>query len=138
MLVNGDDMLTLLALDAQGGVEVMKNLQQSEQGKPAVLTFGGEGGRDTPAASAASALAPPHSRCQAMGYVWVNGHLLGLYWNVGPQERLYCPGEFLKHGRNVIEVLDLFMTTENPPTISGKRERNMEVHKHTRSLNNQR
>lgn len=71
------------------------------------------------------------------GYVWVNGHLLGRYWNVGPQERLYCPGEFLKHGRNVIEVLDLFMTTENPPAISGKRERNMEVHKHTRSLNNQ-
>lgn len=71
------------------------------------------------------------------GYVWVNGHLLGRYWNVGPQERLYCPGEFLKNGRNIIEVLDLHMTTETPPAISGKTGRNMEVHKHTRSLNNQ-
>ena len=71
------------------------------------------------------------------GYVWVNGHLLGRYWNIGPQERLYCPGEFLKNGSNVIEVLDLFLSTDTPPAISGKTERNMEVHKHTRSLNNQ-
>ncbi|MBR1982594.1 MAG: beta-galactosidase [Akkermansia sp.] len=71
------------------------------------------------------------------GYVWVNGQLLGRYWNIGPQERLYCPGEFLKNGRNIIEVLDLFMTTETPPAISGKTERNMEVHKQTKSLNNQ-
>ena len=71
------------------------------------------------------------------GYVWVNGHLLGRYWNVGPQERLYCPGEFLKDGTNTIEILDLFMTTDTPPAISGKTERNMEVHKQTKSLNNQ-
>lgn len=71
------------------------------------------------------------------GYVWVNGHLLGRYWNVGPQERLYCPGEFLKSGKNIIEVLDLHMTTDAPPAISGKKERNMEVHKQTKSLNNQ-
>ena len=71
------------------------------------------------------------------GYVWVNGHLLGRYWNVGPQERLYCPGEFLKNGSNVIEVLDLFLSTDAPPAISGKKERNMEVHKETKSLNNQ-
>lgn len=71
------------------------------------------------------------------GYVWVNGHLLGRYWNVGPQERLYCPGEFLKSGKNIIEVLDLHMTTDAPPAISGKKERNLEVHKQTKSLNNQ-
>ncbi len=71
------------------------------------------------------------------GYVWVNGILLGRYWNIGPQERLYCPGEFLKPGKNRIEVLDLHMTTHTPPAISGKAGRNMEVHKHTRSLNNQ-
>lgn len=71
------------------------------------------------------------------GYVWVNGHLLGRYWNVGPQVRLYCPGEFLKSGKNIIEVLDLHMTTDAPPAISGKKERNMEVHKQTKSLNNQ-
>lgn len=71
------------------------------------------------------------------GYVWVNGHLLGRYWNIGPQERLYCPCEFLKHGRNTIEILDLFMETDTPPAISGKKERNMEIHKETKSLNNQ-
>ena len=71
------------------------------------------------------------------GYVWVNGHLLGRYWNIGPQERLYCPGEFLKTGKNTVEILDLFMVTETPPAISGKTERNMEVHKETKSLNNQ-
>lgn len=71
------------------------------------------------------------------GYVWVNGHLLGRYWHIGPQERLYCPGEILKPGFNTIEILDLHMVTETPPTISGKSERNMEVHKETKSLNNQ-
>ncbi|MBR5879736.1 MAG: hypothetical protein IKY91_09275, partial [Akkermansia sp.] len=71
------------------------------------------------------------------GYVWVNGHLLGRYWHIGPQERLYCPGEFLKQGANTIEILDLHMVTEMPPAISGKPERNMEVHKETKSLNNQ-
>ena len=30
------------------------------------------------------------------GVVWVNGHNLGRYWNAGPQQRLYCPGIWLK------------------------------------------
>ncbi len=71
------------------------------------------------------------------GYVWVNGHLLGRYWHIGPQERLYCPGEFLKQGQNTVEILDMHMVTDTPPTISGKTERNMEVRKQTKSLNNQ-
>ncbi len=71
------------------------------------------------------------------GYVWVNGHLLGRYWHIGPQERLYCPGEFLKQGGNVVEIVDLHMVTDTPPAISGKTERNMEVRKYTESLNNQ-
>lgn len=71
------------------------------------------------------------------GYVWVNGNLLGRYWHIGPQERLYCPGEFLKQGANIIEILDLHMVTDTPPAISGKPERNTEVHKETKSLNNQ-
>jgi beta-galactosidase len=41
------------------------------------------------------------------GYVWVNGHNLGRYWNIGPQERLYCPACWLQKGKNVIVVLDL-------------------------------
>ncbi len=71
------------------------------------------------------------------GYVWVNGHLLGRYWHIGPQERLYCPAEFLKPGKNIVEVLDMHMVTDSPPPISGKTERNMEVKKETKSLNNQ-
>lgn len=71
------------------------------------------------------------------GYVWVNGHLLGRYWHIGPQERLYCPAEFLKSGKNTVEVLDMHMVTDEPPPISGKLERNMEVKKKTESLNNQ-
>lgn len=71
------------------------------------------------------------------GYVWVNGHLLGRYWHIGPQERLYCPAEFLKAGKNEVYVLDFFADMAAPPAISGKTERNMEVKKETKSLNNQ-
>lgn len=41
------------------------------------------------------------------GYIWVNGHNLGRYWYVGPQQRLYCPAPWLKKGRNDVIVLDL-------------------------------
>src|SRR5579871_143635 len=41
------------------------------------------------------------------GVVWVNGHNLGRYWNVGPQYHLYCPSNFLKKGGNEIIVFDL-------------------------------
>jgi beta-galactosidase len=44
------------------------------------------------------------------GYVWVNGHNLGRYWDIGPQTRLYCPAPFLKAGQNEVLVLDLHMT----------------------------
>jgi len=40
------------------------------------------------------------------GMVWVNGHNLGRYWNIGPQQTLYCPGCWLKTGVNEILVLD--------------------------------
>lgn len=41
------------------------------------------------------------------GYVWVNGHNLGRYWNIGPQQTLYLPGCWLKKGKNEIIVLEL-------------------------------
>ena len=41
------------------------------------------------------------------GVVWVNGHNLGRYWNVGPQQTIYVPVEWLKKGRNEIVVLEL-------------------------------
>lgn len=41
------------------------------------------------------------------GVVWVNGHNLGRYWNIGPQKQLYCPASFLKNGKNEIVIFDL-------------------------------
>jgi len=47
------------------------------------------------------------------GCVWINGHHLGRYWEIGPQQTLYVPVEWLKKGNNVIEVLELLKTGEN-------------------------
>ena len=44
------------------------------------------------------------------GIVWVNGHNLGRYWYVGPQQHLYCPAPFLKKGDNTVIVFDLLQT----------------------------
>lgn len=41
------------------------------------------------------------------GVVWVNGHCLGRFWNIGPTQTMYCPGPWLKKGRNDIAVFDL-------------------------------
>jgi beta-galactosidase len=41
------------------------------------------------------------------GSVWVNGHHLGRYWAIGPQQTLYVPAEWLKKGANDITVLEL-------------------------------
>ena len=40
------------------------------------------------------------------GQVWVNGHHLGRYWKIGPQQSLYLPGTWLRPGKNEIIVLD--------------------------------
>lgn len=41
------------------------------------------------------------------GVVWVNGHNLGRYWNIGPQQTIYVPVEWLRKGRNEIVVFEL-------------------------------
>lgn len=41
------------------------------------------------------------------GLAWVNGHALGRFWEIGPQQTLYMPGCWLKEGENEIIVLDL-------------------------------
>lgn len=41
------------------------------------------------------------------GMVWVNGHAMGRFWEIGPQQTLYMPGCWLKEGENEIIVLDL-------------------------------
>ena len=51
------------------------------------------------------------------GYVWVNGHNLGRFWNIGPQVRLYCPAPWLKAGENEVTILDLVQQEATP--VSG-------------------
>jgi len=41
------------------------------------------------------------------GIVWVNGHNLGRYWRIGPQQSLFVPAGWLKKGVNEAVVLDL-------------------------------
>lgn len=41
------------------------------------------------------------------GMVWVNGHAMGRFWEIGPQQTLFMPGCWLKKGENEIIVLDL-------------------------------
>ena len=41
------------------------------------------------------------------GAVWVNGHALGRFWNVGPQQTLYLPAPWLRKGSNEVVVFSL-------------------------------
>lgn len=47
------------------------------------------------------------------GVVWVNGHNLGKYWSIGPQQTIYLPKEWLKTGKNEISVLELLDDKQN-------------------------
>ena len=51
------------------------------------------------------------------GVVWVNGHNLGRYWNIGPQKRLFCLAPWLKKGKNEIVIFDLHQLKQQP--VSG-------------------
>ena len=42
------------------------------------------------------------------GVVWINGHNMGRFWSIGPQQTLYVPGCWLHKGHNDIVVLDFF------------------------------
>jgi len=46
------------------------------------------------------------------GIIFVNGHNLGRYWNVGPQQTLYLPGCWLKKGMNKITVFEQINSEE--------------------------
>jgi beta-galactosidase len=56
-------------------------------------------------------------RTWGKGVLWINGHCLGRFWNIGPTQTMYCPGPWLKMGRNEIVVLDLLGPTE--PKLAG-------------------
>lgn len=48
------------------------------------------------------------------GIVWVNGHNLGRYWNIGPQQRLFCPASWIKEGINEVIIFDIIQTEAKP------------------------
>ena len=52
------------------------------------------------------------------GIVFVNGHNLGRFWYIGPQQTLYCPGVWLKKGRNEIVVFE--QLKDEVPSIAGR------------------
>lgn len=49
----------------------------------------------------------------AKGVAWVNGHNLGKYWTIGPQQQLYVPKSWLKKGQNTIALLELVSTNSS-------------------------
>ncbi len=61
------------------------------------------------------------------GIVWVNGHNLGRYWEIGPQKRLFCPGIFLRAGQNEMMVFDLQQT--EPQIIFGFKTHGIKIDK---------
>jgi len=40
------------------------------------------------------------------GIIFINGHNIGRYWNIGPQQTLYIPGVWLTKGANRIEIFE--------------------------------
>jgi len=44
------------------------------------------------------------------GSVWVNGHHIGRYWQIGPQQTLYIPAPWLKKGKNEVVVFEMLKT----------------------------
>ena len=52
------------------------------------------------------------------GQVYVNGHAVGRFWSIGPQQTLYVPGCWLKKGKNEVIVLDVI--GPKVPTIKGQ------------------
>ena len=57
------------------------------------------------------------TRAFEIGAVWVNGHNLGRYWSIGPQQTLFCPGCWLRPGRNEVLVFD--MSPRSRPGLCG-------------------
>jgi beta-galactosidase len=52
------------------------------------------------------------------GLLWINGHALGRFWNIGPQDTLYVPGPWLKKGKNEVIVFEL-MPGHGVTSLSG-------------------
>jgi beta-galactosidase len=51
------------------------------------------------------------------GTIWVNGHQLGRFWDIGPQLSEFLPAVWLHKGTNTVVVFDLMMPEQ--PGIAG-------------------
>lgn len=47
------------------------------------------------------------------GAAWLNGHSLGRFWNIGPQQTLYIPAPWLKKGKNEVIVVELLESSQD-------------------------
>ncbi|HKI67979.1 MAG TPA: discoidin domain-containing protein, partial [Verrucomicrobiae bacterium] len=56
-------------------------------------------------------------RSWGKGVVWVNGHCLGRFWDIGPTQTAYTPGCWLHHGKNEIVIFDLLGPEK--PVVAG-------------------
>jgi beta-galactosidase len=56
-------------------------------------------------------------RTWGKGVVWINGHCLARFWNIGPTQTAYVPGPWLKAGRNEVVIWDL--TGPEKPVVAG-------------------
>lgn len=99
--VTGDWIMKPLPFDTQPtslGAQTIANTGASAMGQPVVYfgEFTLKGTGDTFV----------DMRGWQKGIVFVNGHNLGRYWSVGPQQTLYLPGVWLHKGVNTIAVFD--------------------------------
>jgi beta-galactosidase len=58
------------------------------------------------------------ARTLGKGALWINGHPIGRFWNIGPQQTLFVPGPWLREGANEIVVFDLAPSASRP-TVAG-------------------
>jgi beta-galactosidase len=56
-------------------------------------------------------------RAWGKGVVWVNGHCLARFWNIGPTQTAYVPGPWLRAGTNEVVILDLLGPSQ--PVLAG-------------------
>ena len=54
------------------------------------------------------------------GCVWINGFMLGRFWEAGPQKTLYTPGPLIKKGKNEIIIFETEGTYQNEITLQAE------------------
>ena len=60
-------------------------------------------------------------RSLGKGLIWINGHALGRFWNIGPQGTLYVPAPWLRKGSNEVTIFEL-LSSDAAPKLSGLRQ----------------